>query len=128
VLLTTLPGEQHGMGLLMVEALLAIEGAQCVSLGTQTPIAEIGQAAQAYRADVVALSFSAAFPQRQARALIQQLRAALPGPVQLWAGGAGAATLRASEGIVALASLDDAVTTLQQWREHQATAGGAHVA
>jgi methanogenic corrinoid protein MtbC1 len=128
VLLTTLPGEQHGMGLLMVEALLAIEGAQCVSLGTQTPIAEIGLAAQAYRADVVALSFSAAFPQRQARALVQQLRDALPAPVQLWAGGAGAATLRASEGIVALASLDDAVTTLQRWREHQATAGGAHVA
>src|SRR6266536_1620695 len=38
VLLTTFPGEQHGVGLLMVEALLVPEGAQCVSLGVQTPL------------------------------------------------------------------------------------------
>lgn len=122
VLLTTLPNEPHAMGLLMVEALLALEGAQCVSLGTQTPIAEIAQAAQAYRVDVVALSFSAAFPQRQAPALLQHLRAGLPPGVQLWAGGAGAAALRAPEGILALTSLDDAVAALQRWREHQARA------
>ncbi|HEY0823313.1 MAG TPA: MerR family transcriptional regulator [Ramlibacter sp.] len=123
VLLTTLPNEPHGMGLLMVEALLALEGAQCVSLGTQTPIVEIAQAAQAYRADVVALSFSAAFPQRQAPALLQHLRATLPASVQLWAGGAGAGTLRAAEGILALSGLDDAVAALQRWREERAAAG-----
>ena len=33
VLLTTFPGEQHGLGLLMVEALLVPEGTQCISLG-----------------------------------------------------------------------------------------------
>ena len=38
VLLTTLPNEQHGLGLLMVEALLVPEGALCVSLGPQTPL------------------------------------------------------------------------------------------
>ncbi len=32
VLLTTFPGEQHGLGLLMVEALLVPEGARCISL------------------------------------------------------------------------------------------------
>ena len=37
ILLTTLPEEQHGLGLLMAEALLALDGATCVSLGTQTP-------------------------------------------------------------------------------------------
>ncbi|HEY0886965.1 MAG TPA: MerR family transcriptional regulator [Ramlibacter sp.] len=72
VLLTTLPNEPHGLGLLMVEALLALEGAQCMSLGTQTPIVDIGSAAGAYEVDVIALSFSAAFPQRQAPALLQQ--------------------------------------------------------
>lgn len=122
VLLTTLPNEPHGLGLLMVEALLAVEGAQCMPLGTQTPIVEIGQAAQAYRVDVVALSFSAAFPQRQAPALLQQLRATLPAPVELWAGGAGAAALRAADGILALSSLDDAVAALQRWRDDRSAA------
>ena len=58
VLLTTVPQEQHSLGLLMVEALLALEGCTCVSLGTQTPLTDIAQAALAHRADVVALSFS----------------------------------------------------------------------
>src|SRR5256885_16261823 len=58
VLLTTLPQEMHGLGLLMVEALLALEGCNCVSLGTQTPIGDVAQAARAHRADIVGLSFS----------------------------------------------------------------------
>jgi DNA-binding transcriptional MerR regulator/methylmalonyl-CoA mutase cobalamin-binding subunit len=123
VLLTTLPNEPHGLGLLMAEVLLALEGAQCVALGTQTPIAEIAHAAQAYRVDVVALSFSAAFPQRQAPSLLQHLRATLPEPVQLWAGGAGTATLRPQPGIVAMPSLDDALAALRDWREQRAPAG-----
>ena len=36
VLLTTLPGEHHGLGLLMVEAVLVCEAAQCISLGIQS--------------------------------------------------------------------------------------------
>ena len=125
VLLTTLPNEPHGLGLLMVEALLVLEGAQCMSLGTQTPIVDIGNAARAYEVDVIALSFSAAFPQRQAPALLQQLRATLPPSVELWAGGAGAAALRASEGIVALSGLDDAVAALLRWRDAPSAADRA---
>ena len=74
VLLTTLPGEQHGLGLLMVEALLVPEGAQCISLGTQTPIDDIRNAALAHKVHVVALSFSAAFPLRQAGEGLATLR------------------------------------------------------
>ena len=33
VLLTTFPSEQHGLGLLMVEAMIVPEGVQCISLG-----------------------------------------------------------------------------------------------
>ncbi|MBS1173586.1 MAG: MerR family transcriptional regulator, partial [Proteobacteria bacterium] len=66
VLLTTLPEEEHGLGLLMAEALLASEGAQCLSLGTRTPLPDIRLAAMASAADIVALSFSAAYPARQA--------------------------------------------------------------
>jgi MerR family transcriptional regulator, light-induced transcriptional regulator len=59
VLLTTFPQEPHGMGLLMAEAMLSLEGVHCMSLGTQTPIWDIVLAATAYRADIVALSFTA---------------------------------------------------------------------
>ena len=78
VLLTTFPGEQHGLGLLMVEALLVPEGAQCISLGAQTPIEDIRRAALAHEAHVVALSFSAAFPVRQAGDGLATLRRQLP--------------------------------------------------
>jgi methanogenic corrinoid protein MtbC1 len=59
VLLTTFPQEAHGLGLLMVESLLTLQGCRCVSLGTQTPVRDIAQAAAAHQVDVVALSFSA---------------------------------------------------------------------
>ena len=83
VLLTTLPGEQHGLGLLMVEALLVPEGAQCISLGTQTPIDDIRNAALAHKVQIVALSFSASFPLRQAGEGLATLRRALPPQVAL---------------------------------------------
>lgn len=89
VLLTTVPDEQHILGVLMLESLLTLRGIRCVSLGTQTPLAEIVAAVGAHGADVVALSFSAAFPARQVLPLVNQLRAALPASVGLWVGGAG---------------------------------------
>ncbi|MBC7938917.1 MAG: MerR family transcriptional regulator, partial [Chitinophagaceae bacterium] len=54
VLLTTLPGEPHGLGLLMAEAMLVLEGCLCVSLGVQTPLWDTVLAAAAHRADIVA--------------------------------------------------------------------------
>ena len=65
ILLTTFPEELHALGLLMVEAMLVPEGAQCVSLGTQTPLADIRSVAVAGNHDVVALSFR--LPFRHAR-------------------------------------------------------------
>lgn len=89
VLLGTVPGEQHVLGLLMVEALLALRGIQVVSLGAQTPLGELAAAARAHRADVVALSFSAAFPARQLAPVVKQLRGLLPASTRLWIGGTG---------------------------------------
>ncbi len=116
VLLTTVPNEPHAMGLLMVEALLSLEGAQCISLGTQMPLLEIAQAAIAHRADVVALSFSIAFPARQISPLLEQLRAALRPATQLWAGGAGARKLTSGNGVEVIGSLDDAIAAVGRWR------------
>ncbi len=87
VLLTTLPGEPHGLGLLMAEALLALEGCTCVSLGVQTPVLEIVQAARALRVDIVALGFSGCLALKQMLDSLAELRGGLPTTVQVWAGG-----------------------------------------
>lgn len=116
VLLTTVPGESHELGLLMVEALLALEGAECVPLGTQTPVADIARAALAHQADIVALSFSTAFPSRQVGAVVAQLRDLLPPAVALWIGGQGSARGSTTAGVSCLAGLAEAVAAVERWR------------
>ncbi len=116
VLLTSLPEEPHGLGLLMVEGVLSIEGAHCIPLGTQMPMLSITDAARAHRADVVALSFSAAFPARLAPSLLTQLRGLLPGTVALWAGGSGVARLAPLEGVHSFTSLKTIQAAVADWR------------
>lgn len=116
VLLTTVPEEQHVLGLLMTEALLTLEGAACISLGTQTPLADIRQAALAHRADIVALSFSAAFPQRQVLPLLAKLREMLPPGMAIWAGGVGVERLGAPDGVRLITELAQAMAALADWR------------
>ena len=117
VLLTTLPLEEHGLGLLMAEALLSLEGVHCISLGVETPVADIVRAATAQRVDIVALSFSAAYPANQVRNGLEQLRAALPPETGLWAGGAAAAALRrVPDGVSALSARTPLHAMLAEWR------------
>ena len=113
ILLTTLPEERHELGLLMVEGLLALEGATCISLGTQTPVFDVRQAAEAHCADIVALSFSSSFPARQIAAVLRQLRDLLPASVDLWAGGAGMGRIPAVGGVSALPTLEAALAALR---------------
>jgi MerR family transcriptional regulator, light-induced transcriptional regulator len=121
VLLTTFPGEQHGLGLLMVEALLVPEGAQCISLGTQTPIDDIRNAALAHKVHVVALSISAAFPLRQAGEGLATLRRQLPATIALWAGGEMTRRLRKSlPGVLLIPELGELVSTLKNRRTETA--------
>ena len=120
ILLTSVPDEPHVLGLLMVEALFALEGAECIPLGTQMPLLEIGRAASAHQADIVALSFSVAFPQRQIPGLLQQLRLVLPAETALWAGGSGVARLTETDGIRLLSTLDAALKALSDWHQKAA--------
>lgn len=118
VLLTTVPQEAHGLGLLMVEALLALEGCTCISLGTQTPLGDIVQAAQAHRADVVALSFTNVQGAAQVLASLDELRTRLPGHTLLWVGGASAALAqRPLQGIAIEQSLSGLPSLVAQWRD-----------
>ena len=123
VLLTTLPQEAHGLGLLMAQALLALEGCHCLSLGPQTPIADIVLAAQAERTDIVALSFSPVMGAQAVHAGLNTLRAQLAPTVQIWAGGRGAARgVRGLAGVHALPSLADLHPQVLQWRAQYTTA------
>jgi DNA-binding transcriptional MerR regulator/methylmalonyl-CoA mutase cobalamin-binding subunit len=117
VLLTTFPGEQHGLGLLMVEALLVPEGAQCISLGPQTPIEDIRHAALAHDVHVVALSFSGAFPVRQAGDGLASLRRQLPPAVAIWAGGEMTRRIRKTlPGVLLVADIGGTIGALKAWR------------
>jgi len=117
VLLTTLPNEQHGLGLLMVEALLAPEGAHCVSLGPQTPLDDIRLAAIAHGVDIVALSFSGAFPARQAAESLARLRRHLPASIALWAGGEMTRRVRKTlPGVLLLPDVGGSTAALRSWR------------
>lgn len=117
VLLTTLPDEVHVLGLLMAEAMLVPEGASCVSLGTRTPLADIRNAATGGGFDIVGLSFSIAYPARQAVDDLLQLRASLPSHVALWAGGAAVRDRqRRLPGVRVVGDLDDTLVALHEWR------------
>ncbi|HCL86679.1 MAG TPA: cobalamin-binding protein [Comamonadaceae bacterium] len=117
VLLTTLPQEQHGLGLLMVEALLVLEGCTCVSLGTQTPVTDIVQAAQAHRADIVALSFSNVHKASAVRTSLRELRALLPAATALWVGGSCHALHQMPlAGVSTVQQLSSLQPLVAQWR------------
>jgi len=90
VLLSTLPGEPHLLGLLMAEVMLRLEGCSCWSLGGQTPIADLVGAAAKVGADIVALSVTPVMRPRTLTAALAALDRALPARTALWVGGAGA--------------------------------------
>lgn len=119
ILLTTFPDEQHSLGLLMAEAMLAPEGACCTSLGIQTPLADIRRTAVAGEFDIVALSFSSHFPARQAHAGLAELRQQLPAKIKLWAGGRHLCERERPvnlEGLEFLADMTDTLTALARWK------------
>lgn len=104
--LTTVPGEMHELGLLMVEAVLTTHGLICVNLGTQMPLDDVVAAAAAHACTVVALSFSSSFNARLAANAVTDLRKALPAEVRIWAGGANAGLrTRMLDGIEVFAGL-----------------------
>lgn len=72
----------------MVEAMCVSEGAHCTSLGTRIPLTDISKYAIDGRFDVVALSFSAAYPSRTVLKDLKQFRDLLPEGIAIWAGGA----------------------------------------
>ncbi|MGE5161006.1 MAG: MerR family transcriptional regulator [Betaproteobacteria bacterium] len=121
VLLTTVPQEPHGLGVLMAEAMFALEGARCVPLGVRTPVVEIVRGAESQRIDIVALSFSPVVHPYQVTESLKELRAQLPAATQVWAGGSSPVLQRRPPaGVRVLGSLDDVGPAVAGWRaEHR---------
>jgi methylmalonyl-CoA mutase cobalamin-binding subunit len=124
VLLTTLPQEPHGLGLLMAEAMFILAGCRCVSLGVQMPVGAIAAAARAHQADIVALSFSSLMSAAQAQAGLAELRSLAPAGVEIWAGGA-CAGLREREGVRLIRALDAIAPAVEIWRARASLGSGA---
>jgi methanogenic corrinoid protein MtbC1 len=117
VLLTTLPGEPHGLGLLLAETLFSLDGARVLSLGVQTPVWDITLAASAYRCDIVALGFTGCMNPNQVVEGLTELRGKLPPAVELWVGGSAPVLHRRPvEGVMAFASLQDIHPQIERWR------------
>jgi DNA-binding transcriptional MerR regulator/methylmalonyl-CoA mutase cobalamin-binding subunit len=117
VLLTTFPQEPHGIGILMAEAILALEGCACVSLGTQTPVRDIVLAANAQQSDIVALSFSACLAPNPVLDGLAELRTRLPPATEIWAGGTSQVLYRRPpKDVHTFKTLETIAPALARWR------------
>lgn len=117
VLLTSFPDEPHGLGLLMAEALFALEGCNCLPLGPQTPISDIAKAARAYKADIVALSFTAVLGANVIVAGLRELRRQLPQGMAIWVGGRNPVLSRREvPGVLPVQTLESLREQVARWR------------
>jgi methanogenic corrinoid protein MtbC1 len=114
VLLTTPPGELHSLGLLALHAQLSLHRADCVNLGTQTPLAQVLQAVHDMQVGVVAISASVCLPLPELCSYLTDLRQGLPRSCTLWVGGQGCLRLPPQEraGLIVMTDTDSA---LQHW-------------
>jgi DNA-binding transcriptional MerR regulator len=93
ILLTTLPGEPHGLALEMVAVYMIPSGAKPRLLGVNTPVQDIVEAAEKLNADVIGLTVTPVVDANQCSDQLWLLRRALDRKVAIWLGGAGAPRL-----------------------------------
>ena len=113
VVLVTLPGEAHGLGLQMAALIIAAAGCRVCYVGTEVPLDEAVQLASDLGATGLAISVSEASAGRSTAARITRLRRDLPRRTTLLIGGSGAP--RASEGVLVFRDLD----SLHDWASAQ---------
>ena len=94
VLLATLPGEEHTLGLLMLAAMLSSSGVSVINLGGEVPMDQIGKAVKQFDADAVGITFSGAYSYQSIRPHLNELRELIADDVALWTGGEGVRRLR----------------------------------
>lgn len=111
LVLATLSGETHGLGLQMAALVGAAAGCRVLFLGTDVPVAQIAAVAQDIGARAVALSISSASDAGDVARQLRDLRAGLPQGIEVVAGGEGAP--RSVDGVHVLADFE----ALRTWCE-----------
>ena len=90
VVLSTLPGETHGLGLQMAALVVAFAGCRVLHLGTETPLPDMVSLTRDLGARALALSVSASSRKPRTAAGVRRLRETLPRRTALLVGGEGA--------------------------------------
>ncbi len=120
VVLTTLPGEPHTLGLDMVAVYLAARAASPRLLGPDTPPDQIAKAAAALHADAVGLHVSPVADFSRAARDTVDLLSLLPSQVELWLGGGGAERIHVQDARIrrptTWSAVDDGVSALRSAR------------
>ena len=94
VLLATLPGEEHTLGLLMLSALLSARDVSVTNLGGEVPMDQIVLAVDRLNADALGITFSGAYQYENIRSNLIELRDSIPKNVDIWLGGEGVKRMR----------------------------------
>jgi methanogenic corrinoid protein MtbC1 len=122
VMLTTVPGEKHTLGLLMVEIILRLGGAKVISFGTEMPFNEIREAAEKHSVDILGLSFSASYAAEDAVVMLAGLRQAIRPDIEIWSGGAAFNnTYEPLDGVEIFHDLHNVENALATWKQQLAT-------
>jgi methanogenic corrinoid protein MtbC1 len=111
VVLATLPGERHALGLQMAALVLATAGCRVLYLGPDCPIADMVAAVKELKASVLAVSVSRSSSGAETNARLRRLRAQLGRRTILLLGGEGAPS--ASRGFEVIPNL----ARLEAWAQ-----------
>lgn len=118
LLLTTLSGETHGLGMQMAALCCASEGVYHRVVGVDTPNSEILAAARESNVAGVAVSVSLATGGVETDRQLAELRSLLPASLHLVVGGEGARGIRRGpQGVIYIQSLEEWVLWLRRFRE-----------
>jgi DNA-binding transcriptional MerR regulator/methylmalonyl-CoA mutase cobalamin-binding subunit len=94
VVLTTLSGERHELGILMCALLAASRGLRCQYLGPDLPAPDIAVFTERVGAAAVALSMVSTDHMATAVSELHELARLLPAPIEIWVGGVATKELR----------------------------------
>ena len=112
VVLGTLPGEAHGIGLQMAALVVVMHGCRVCYLGTEVPLDELGSLPADLGARAVGVSVSIANRGARTRAAIRKLRRVVSAKTRIVVGGEGAPD--DVEGVDRVASLSDLAVWAEQ--------------
>jgi methanogenic corrinoid protein MtbC1 len=121
VVLATLPGERHALGLHMAASVVALAGCRVTFLGSDTPVADIEGATRQMDAYAVVLSVSQAADPARVRDALRVIRSRLDRSVDIVVGGAGAPP--EVDGVHTFSTLYELSDWAQQLRNQQRSSG-----